>query len=86
MMPKSYYFSSSFLKFTKCYLEHADMSDIDPECHGPTIAAEIVDCSSLTTECIKCTRNAMAQSHSGYVKAHVTLQDTFTHDVFCKHK
>ena len=30
------------------------MSDIDPECHGPAIAAEIVDCSSLTKECIKC--------------------------------
>ena len=50
------YFSLSFLKFTKCYLEHADMSDIDPECHGPAIAAEIVDCSSLTTECIKCAK------------------------------
>ena len=31
-------------------------SDIDPECHGPDIAAEIVDCSSLTTECIKCVK------------------------------
>ena len=41
------------LKFTKHYLEHANMSDIDPECHGPAIAAEIVDCSSLKTECIK---------------------------------
>ena len=50
----SYYFSLSFLKFAKRYLEHADMSDIDPECHGPALAAEIVDCSSLTTECIKC--------------------------------
>ena len=50
----SYYFSSSFVKLTKWYLEHEDMSDIDPECHGPAIAAEIVDCSSLTTECIKC--------------------------------
>ena len=30
------------------------MSDIDPECHGPAIAAEIVGCSSPSTECIKC--------------------------------
>ena len=76
------YFSLSFLKFAKHYLEHADMSDIDPECHGPAIAAEMVDCSSLTSA----QRNVMAQSCSRYVKAHVTLQDTFTHDVFCKHK
>ena len=69
-------FFFAFLKFTKQHLEHADMSDIDPECHGPAIAAEIVDCSSLTTECIKCRRNAMAQSHLGYVKVHVTQQDT----------
>ena len=47
---------SSFLQFAKHYLEHADLSDIDPEMHGPAIAAEIVDCSSLTTECIKCVR------------------------------
>ena len=62
------------------------MSDKDPECHGPAIAAAIVDCSSLTTECIKCMKNAMAQSRVGHVKVHVTLQDTFTHNVFCKHK
>ena len=47
---------SSFLMFTKCYLEHADMSDIDPETHGLAIAAEIVDYSSLTMEYIKCTK------------------------------
>ena len=47
---------SCFLQFVKHYLEHVDMSDIDPEMHGPAIAAEIVDCSSLTTECIKCMR------------------------------
>ena len=52
----SYNFSWSFLNFAKCYLKHADMSDIDPECHGPAIVAEIVDCSSLTTECIKCAK------------------------------
>ena len=47
---------SSFLQFTKHYLERVNMSDIDPETHGPVIAAEIVYCSSLTTECIKCAR------------------------------
>ena len=49
-------FSSSFFKFAKRYLEHADMLDIDPETDGPAIAADIVDCSSLTTECIKCAK------------------------------
>ena len=47
---------SSFLQFAKHYLERAAISDIDPETHGPVIAAEIIDCSSLTTECIKCRR------------------------------
>ena len=32
------------------------MSDIEPEIHGPAIAAEILDCSSLTMECIKCAK------------------------------
>ena len=44
---------SSFLQFAKHYLKRAD---IDPETHGPAIAAEIIDCLSLTTECIKCGR------------------------------
>ena len=47
---------SSFLKFTKHYLECADMSDIDLETHVLAIAAEIVDCSSLTVKCIKCAK------------------------------
>ena len=34
----------------------ADMSNIEPETHGPAIAAEILDCSSLTMECTKCTK------------------------------
>ena len=62
------------------------MSDIDPECHGPAIAAEIVDCSTLTADASSVQRNMMAQSCSGYVKVHVTLQDTFTCSVFHKHK
>ena len=32
------------------------MSDIEPETHGPAIAVEILDCSSITTECIKCAK------------------------------
>ena len=48
--------SHSFLQFTKRYLERADISDIDPEIYGPAIAAGIIDCSSLTMECIKSRR------------------------------
>ena len=68
---------SSFLKFAKCYLECADMSDIDLETHGLAIAAEIVDCSSLTTECIKCAKKCDGSEPFTICKGSFNPQDTY---------
>ena len=76
-------FSSSFFKFTKHYLECADMSDMDPETHGPAIAAEILDCSSLTTECItyakKCDGSQPFRICEGYYIISTCKPDTTSH-------
>ena len=45
---------SLIFQFAKRYLLREDLCDVDPEVHGPAIAADISDCSSLSTECIKC--------------------------------
>ena len=45
---------SLFMSFHIYFLSVLDLFNIDPEVEGAVIAGEIIDCSSLSTECIKC--------------------------------
>ena len=52
------------------------MLDIEPETHGPAIAAENLTAVVSQWSASSVQRNAMAQSHSGYVRVRATLPDT----------
>ena len=45
---------TTYFQFARKFLMNEDLTQIDPDCDGPAIAAEIMESSTLMNECITC--------------------------------